>query len=123
MDHIDDIDFTVSSIIRHINKWLYVYQNNDRSLPWVMQELQAGLDSVTNWVDKNQHLFTSNRKLLPRRYFNLPENKVLRGRCTTISSASTYMLSVGDHLSKDHTYNEKDRNREIKQLQRGLRHG
>jgi len=123
MDHIDDIDFTVSSLIRHINKWLYVYQNNDRSLPWVMQELQAGLDGVTNWVDKNQHLFSSNRNLLPRRYFNLPENKVLRGRCTTISSASTYMLSVGEHLTKTHIYNEKDRARELKQLQRGLKNG
>jgi len=120
MENLDDMDFTRSAIIRFINKWLYVYQNNDRSISYVQQELQAGLDTVTSWVDKNRHFFKDNIDLLPRRYFNLPENKLLLGRCTTIDAGSTYMLSIGEFLTAYHPYSITDRDRELRKLKRGI---
>lgn len=74
---IEDIDYTIHTIIRAINHWQEVYQREDTADIIIQKKLQRGYNNISTWVDRNQDVFFRDKRLLPRHYFNLTENRAI----------------------------------------------
>jgi len=101
---IDEMDFTLHTIIRAINEWQYIYQREDTGDLNIQKKLQRGYNNISSWVDCNQDIFYRDKHLLPRHYFNLPENRA-NTRTNAYKFRSQYMrakykMNLHNHKSR-----------------------